>query len=163
MSSAPSTSNSNPNFASIFNTALESYRRKTKVDLASQSLLPRLESCDSSEAVLIVLREQFPMLSGYQNRNDDRGLARWVIPTVNVLCTFSGTISQGVGMVSRSTLFGKIFRSNISSQTCPPPAAVVFTGIGVLLSVRDLRLSSAISLNIQVSRLSKMRVPFITS
>jgi hypothetical protein len=103
MSTAPSTSTSQSNFVSIFNAALESYKRKTKKDLASHPLLPNLQSCDSPEAVLTVLREQVPAFGQSQNRDD--GLTKWVTPTVNVLCSFSESIGQGVGLVST-----KIFR-----------------------------------------------------
>ena len=58
MTSVTSTFSSHSNFASVFNAALETYKRKTKKDLAS--LLPRLQSCNSSEAIFAVLREQFP-------------------------------------------------------------------------------------------------------
>ncbi|KAI0267949.1 Lon protease C-terminal proteolytic domain-containing protein [Russula aff. rugulosa BPL654] len=58
MTSVPSTFSSHSNFASVFIAALETYKQKTKKDLAS--LLPRLQSCNSSEAILAVLREQFP-------------------------------------------------------------------------------------------------------
>jgi hypothetical protein len=103
MSTAPSTSTSQSNFASIFNAALEFYKRKTKKDLASHPLLPSLQSCDSPEAVLTVLQEQVPAFGQSQTRDD--GLTKWVTPTVNVLCSFSGTIGQGVGLVNT-----KIFR-----------------------------------------------------
>jgi hypothetical protein len=103
MSTATSTSTSQSNFVSIFNAALESYRRKTKKDLASHPLIPNLQSCNSPETVLTVLREQVPAFGQSQNRDD--GLTKWVTPTVNVLCSFSGTIGQGVGLVNT-----KIFR-----------------------------------------------------
>ena len=95
MSADPSTSTSHSNFASIFNAALEKYNRRTKQDLAKHPLLPRLQSCDSPEAILTVLREQIPAFNQSQ-RGDDR-LTKWVSPTVNVLYAFSSTIGQGVG------------------------------------------------------------------
>ena len=98
MSTEPSTSTSHSNFVSIFNAALEAYKRKTKKDLASHPLLPSLQSCVSPEAVLTVFREQFPAFSQFQNGDD--GLTKWVIPTVNVVYAFSDTISQGVGLVN---------------------------------------------------------------
>jgi hypothetical protein len=94
MSAGPSTSN----FVSIFNAALESYKCKTKKDLASHPLLPSLQSCDSSEAILTVLQEQIPALN--QSQNADDGLTKWVTPTVNVLYAFSSTLGQGVGLVN---------------------------------------------------------------
>src|SRR5258708_11545431 len=49
MSAAPSTSTSTSqsNFASIFNAALQSYKRKTKQDLPSHPLFMDLQSCNS--------------------------------------------------------------------------------------------------------------------
>jgi hypothetical protein len=98
MSAAASTSTSYSKFVPIFNAALESYRRKTKKDLASHPLLSSLQPCNSPEAVLTVLREQIPAFN--QSENQDDRLTKWVIPTVNVLYTFSGTIGQGVGLVN---------------------------------------------------------------
>src|ERR1700679_4284148 len=98
MSAAASTSTSHSKFVPIFNAAFESYKRKTKKDLASHPLLSNLQSCDSPEAVLTVLREQIPAFD--QSENQDDRLTKWVIPTVNVLYTFSGTIGQGVGLVN---------------------------------------------------------------
>ena len=107
MSTAPSTSTSQSNFVSVFNAALESYKRKTKKDLAFHPLLPDLQSCGSPEAVLTVLREQVPAFG--QSQNGDDGLTKWVTPTVNVLCSFSVTIGQGVGLVNT-----QIFRHEAS-------------------------------------------------
>jgi hypothetical protein len=98
MSAGPSTSTSNSNFASIFNAALKSYERKTKKDLTEHPLLPSLQSCDSPEAVLAVLRGQIPAAFNQSQNGDDR-LTKWVSPTVSVLYAFSATVGQGVGVV----------------------------------------------------------------
>ena len=98
MSTEPSTSTLHSNFESIFNAALDTYKHKTKKDLASHPLLPIFQSCDSPEAVLSVLREHIPAL-GKSNNGDD-GLTKWVIPTVNVVYAFSATLGQGVGLVN---------------------------------------------------------------
>ncbi|KAF8487320.1 hypothetical protein DFH94DRAFT_841666, partial [Russula ochroleuca] len=114
MFAGPSTSTdtSQSSFVSIFNAALETYKRKTKNDLASHPLLPSLQSCDSPEATLTVLREQIPTFG--QSQNGDDGFTKWVTPTVNVLYAFSSTLGQGVGLAF-------------------PPANAIFAGIGVLL------------------------------
>jgi hypothetical protein len=117
MSTAPSTSTSQPTFPSIFNAALESYKRKTKNDLASHPLLPNLQSCDSPEAVLSVLRERVPAFN--QSRDGDDGFTKWVTPTVNVLHSFSETIGQGVGLVNFKIFF-------VAGNFCPD---ILFTGI----------------------------------
>lgn len=98
MSTEPSTSTSRPDFVFIFNAALEAYKRRTKIDLASHPLLPILQVCDSAEAVLAVLQERIPAFSQSQNGGD--GLTNWVFPTVNVLYSVSRTLGQGVGLVN---------------------------------------------------------------
>ena len=125
MSAVPSTSTSRSNFVSVFNAALETYKRKTKKDLASHPLLPTLQSCDSPEAVLTVLREQIPGFN--ESRNGDDGLTKWVTPTVNVLYSFSSTIGGGVGLVS-IRLFPRV--KSFGSDFC-------FSGI--TFSERNLR------------------------
>ena len=108
MSADPSTSStSQSNFVSIFNSALETYKHNTKKDLASHPLLPTLQACDSPEAILAVLREQIPAIS--QSQNDD-GLTKWITPTVNVLYSFSATIGGGVGLVNFRTFPREEFR-----------------------------------------------------
>ena len=93
-----STSTSHSNYPPIFNAALETYKRKTKKDLAKHPLLPRLQSCESPEAVLNVLQKQIPASS--QSQNSDKGLTKWVTPTVNVLHFFSATLGEVAGLVS---------------------------------------------------------------
>jgi hypothetical protein len=100
-STVASASTSRSSLASVFNAALNSYKRKTKKDLASHPLLPSLQSCDSPEAVLTVLREQIPAFN--QSQNGDDRLTKWVSPTVNVLYASSATVGQGVGLVRIGT------------------------------------------------------------
>jgi hypothetical protein len=99
MSSVPSTSTSHTNFVSIFNAALQSYKRKTKKDLASHPLLASFQSCESPEAILTVLREQIPAAFS-QSQNGDNGFTKWVTPTINVLYSFSATLGGSVGLVN---------------------------------------------------------------
>jgi hypothetical protein len=140
MSADPSTSTSNSDFASIFNAALKTYKHKTKKDLTSHPLLPRLQSCNSPEAILTALREQIP--ASDQSQNGDDGLTKWVSPTVNVLYAFSATVGQGVGLVCIG-IFGRgDFRFNIYYQAFRP-ANAIFAGISVLLLVGILYVSLA--------------------
>ena len=111
MSTEPSTSTLHSNFQSIFNAALDEYKRKTKNDLTAHPLLPRFESCHTPEAILTVLRKQIPGFS--ESQNGDDGFTKWVTPTVNVLHAFSDTLGQGVGLVSIKTFFAKNSCSNI--------------------------------------------------
>jgi hypothetical protein len=117
MSTVPSKSTSHSNFAFIFNAALETYNRKTKQDLESHPLLPRLQSCDSPEAILTVLREQTPEFD--QSQNSDDGLTKWVTPTVNVLYSFSSTLGGIVGLVNIRILPYHIVQSNIHLSGIP--------------------------------------------
>jgi len=135
MSTVPSTSTSQSNFARIFNTALDKYRRKTKKDLASHPLLPRLQSCNSLEAIVAILHEEIPASS--QSESEDNGLTK---PTVNVLLGFSATVGQGVGLVNIRIFFEKNFYSYIHFQAYPPVNAI-FAGISILLSVGFVHVS----------------------
>ncbi len=133
MSAVPSasTSTSHSNFASIFNAALESYKRRTKQDLAKHPVLPRLQSCDSPEAILTALREQIPTFGQSQDNDDE--LTKWVTPTVKVLYSFSANLG-GVGLVNIRILPVRL--SNlIAAFQAFPPANIIVTGIGVLLLV----------------------------
>ncbi|KAH9981876.1 hypothetical protein BJV77DRAFT_967103 [Russula vinacea] len=116
----PSTSTSHSNFVSIFDAALETYKRKTKRDLASHPLLPSFQSCESSDAVLTVLREQIPAFN--QSQNGDDRLTKWVAPTVNVLYSFSSTLGGGVGLVN----IEMYWRSPLSRCTSWFPFAAYF-------------------------------------
>jgi len=76
--------------------------------------MSNLQSCDSPEAILTVLREQIPAFN--QSQNGDDRLTKWVSPTVSVLYAFSATVGQGVGLAF-------------------PPVNAIFAGIGILLLV----------------------------
>ena len=98
MSSISSTSTSQTNFAYIFYAALESYRRKTKKDLASHPLLADLQDCHSPDDVLSFMRERIP------SQNSDNEISKWVVPTVNSLDKCSDTLGKVVELVNISTL-----------------------------------------------------------
>jgi hypothetical protein len=139
MSTVRSTSTSHSNFETIFNAALETYRRKTKKDLASDPLFTSLQSCDSPEAILTVFREQIPAFDRSQQDGDD-GLIKWVTPAVTVLHAFSASsLGKRVEIVIEMfPLKNSCF--NIFFQAFPP-ATAIFAGIGVLLLVSVIRVS----------------------
>ena len=89
------------NYQLIFDHALEAYKKKTKKELRSHPLLPKIQACNSPDAVLTVLREQISAFdqSDSTSSTDDR-LSKWLNPTVNVLYAFSGTIGAGISLVS---------------------------------------------------------------
>ena len=89
---------SHAKYRSIFDSALQSYEEKTGKDLASDPLLRRLETCNSPDDILILLRKQIPGV--YQSHTSDEGLTRWLNPTVKVIHSFSVAIGKAVGPVS---------------------------------------------------------------
>jgi hypothetical protein len=118
MSTVHSMSTSRSNYTSIFNSfaavaALETYSRKTKQDLTSHPLFPRIRSCDSPDAIITVLRGQTTEFN--QAQSSDDGRIKWLTPTVNVLYSFSAALdSDGVvGFVNIMLFSYHIVRSNI--------------------------------------------------
>jgi len=89
------------NYQSIFDSALVAYKKKTGKDLASDPLLRRLESCESPDAILNILREKIPGFDQSQAECSDTRWARWLNPTVKVLYMYSMAIGANVGQVSR--------------------------------------------------------------
>jgi hypothetical protein len=120
------------NFKSMIDVALIKYKKKTKKDLQAVWLASELQTCESIDSVLDILRDQANAL----DRSGDRNLMTWIDPLVHVLSTFSDALGDGVSLVCiintdlkwMLTLLAKAF----------PPAKVIFTGIGVLLGVRAL-------------------------
>ena len=106
MSQTPTATTSSSNYQSIFDNAIEAYKKKTKKDLRSHPLLDKLQNCNSPDAVLSILYEQIPGFD--QSRATDDKLTRWLNPTVNVLCTFSGVIGGGISLASPTELRVKV-------------------------------------------------------
>ena len=102
MSQTLTATTSTSNYQSIFNNAIEAYRKKTKKDLLSHPLLDKLQNCDSPDTVLRLLYEQIPGFD--QSHGADDKLTKWLNPTVNVLYTFSGVIGGGIGLASPKKL-----------------------------------------------------------
>ena len=91
------TSAPSPNFQLIFNNALKEYERRTKRDLLAHPLAVQLQACDSPSAILTIINQQVQGL--HQSQRADERLTKWLNPTINVLCAFSATLGQGVGLV----------------------------------------------------------------
>jgi len=103
---------SSSNFQSIFDTALNQYKKKTKNDLVAHQLTAQLESCTSPGVILAILDAQYHVQQFIQSHNDNERPKLWLNATANVICAFSATIS------------GMMFS----------PANVIFTGVGVLVA-----------------------------
>ena len=136
MSNVPSPSTSHSNLDLIFNAALRTYKKKTGSDITSHPLATELQSCDSPDAILAVLRRQIPTPDSSQSGHEP--FAKFLVPTVNVLHTLSGTLGEGAGLVFIAML------SLLRIHTLTPffqmfsPSKVISTGIGALLLVRYL-------------------------
>ena len=92
---------SSSNFQLIVNNALDAYERRTKKDLLVHPLSSHLEACDSPATILAVLEQQLKGLD--EPRDGDDRWTKWLGPTVNILCTLSDTLGEGVGIVSLRT------------------------------------------------------------
>ena len=101
MSQNPPGAASSSDYDVIFDNALKAYKTKTGKDLAKDPLLRRLETCNSPDSVISLLRQQIPGFD--QSEISDERFTKWVSPVVNVLCTFASTIGGAVSLVS----FGK--------------------------------------------------------
>ena len=89
---------SRANYQSIFDSALQAYKKKTGEDLPSTPLFRRLETCRSSDDIIATLRQQLPGFDRSGSSSD--GLTRWLGPTVKVVNAFSATIGGAVALVS---------------------------------------------------------------
>ena len=91
------TISSSPSFQSVFNAALDEYTKHTKNDLTSHPLSIKLDSCRSPDDVLGVLQEQAKVFREFREGN--KKLMKVIEPTVNVLYSLSGVISDNIGLV----------------------------------------------------------------
>ena len=86
----------------MFHQALEEYKTKTKRDLRSHPLLPKLQICESPDAVLALLRDQIPVIGPSRSTSgDDDRLTKWLNPTVHVLYMYSKAIRARIRLVSK--------------------------------------------------------------
>ncbi|KAI9463037.1 hypothetical protein F5148DRAFT_1150347 [Russula earlei] len=108
-------------FRSLFSSALLAYKKQTNEDLLMHPLAARLQSRDSPDAILSILREQAQAFD--RSRNSEEKLTESLGSTVYVLHTLSSSLREGVGLVLS-------------------PANVIFVGIGVLLSATEAISSS---------------------
>ena len=97
MSNIPSPSTSRSSIDTIIHTALSAYKKKTGRDITSHPLATELQSCDSPDAILTVLRRKIPTPD--IPKSGDEALEKYLIPTINVLHTLSDTLGEAVGLV----------------------------------------------------------------
>jgi len=127
----PGPSTSKDNFTAIFNAASIEYQTVTGKRLDTHPFAAQLDTCDSSKAVSDLLRAQAQAFSKF--RRSDEKLMAWLDPTVHILFTFSATLGEGIGLVSRLDSFSTtVLRHRVRSHSHPPrrssPASVFFSG-----------------------------------
>ena len=124
------TSASSSSYQAILDSALEAYKKRTTKNLRSHPLFAKIEACDSPEAILVTLRKQISRV----DQSHDSRWTKWLNPTVNVLYAFSAAIGGDISLVSliESKIYSCRERDVVQVY---PPAGVIFTGIGILLSV----------------------------
>ena len=103
MSSTPSAASSSSSFHSIFNNALVAYEKRTKKNILFHPLAEKLQTCNSPDAILLVLQQQVQEIN--RPRSGDEILTKWLDPTVRVLYTFNEALGEGVGLVCFKTCF----------------------------------------------------------
>ena len=122
---------STENFTAILNAASIEYQTLTGKSLDTHPFAAQLDSCRSPQAVSNVLRSQTQVFSKF--RKGDERLMVWLDPIIHILSTFSDTLGEGVGLVSKPRSFVEYPRT--SSSQAFSPAKPIFVGIGVLLRV----------------------------
>ncbi|KAH9999584.1 hypothetical protein BJV74DRAFT_986495 [Russula compacta] len=128
LQATPTPSSSSSNFQYALNAALDAYEKKTKTKLLTHPLAVQLQSCDSPAAILSVLQNLIHQFD--HRRSSNEKVTSWLNPTVNVLYTFSTTLSAGISLIFS-------------------PAQVIFAGIGVLLlAVNDVVASKDVLVDI---------------
>jgi hypothetical protein len=98
MSTPPTATTSHSGLDSIFASAFEAYKKKTGKDITSHPLAAELQTCNSPDAILAVLRNRIS--ASDKSQSSDEVCTKWLTPTINVLYAFSATVGEGVGLVN---------------------------------------------------------------
>ena len=85
------------NFQAIFCASIKEYEKKTKKNILTHPLMAQLQTCNTPTDILSVLHTQVQNFE--KSMCGEEKLARWLNPTVNVLCAFSSALGTGVGLV----------------------------------------------------------------
>jgi hypothetical protein len=82
-------------FKRMLDAALIKYKEKTGEDLQAIWLASELQTAESADSVVDLLRDQAKAL----DRSDDQQRMKWIDPLVHVLSTFSDALGDGVSLV----------------------------------------------------------------
>jgi hypothetical protein len=88
-----------PHFQSLFEKALEDYRKQTGTKLIEHPLYGKLMTCDTVESITAVLQEQAQAFRKY--RGDDGKIMKSLNGAVHILHSFSGNtlLGEAIGLV----------------------------------------------------------------
>ena len=100
MSSAPNANSPQPNFKSLFDTALAKYAKRTGLDLRNHPLAADIDRCESPDSILAIFQAQSQAFDEF--RNGDPKLIKWLRPVVNGLHAISTNtvLNAGASLVS---------------------------------------------------------------
>jgi hypothetical protein len=89
---------STANFTAIFDAASNEYKTLTKQDLKTHPLAVAFENSNSRDSVINVFQKQAQAFDEFR-KGDDKLIA-CLTPIVDLLFKFSGTLGEGIGLVS---------------------------------------------------------------
>jgi hypothetical protein len=87
------------NYQSIFDSALQAYKTKTRKDILSHPLFHEFESCNSPDDIITTMQQQIPGFDQSASGSSDDRFTRWLDPTVKVISAFSVTIGGALALV----------------------------------------------------------------
>ena len=90
------------NFQSILD-AVDKYAEQTGMNLKENPFADKVKSCDSPDAVLLLLQENMKAFKDYRDKN--RKFIDCLSPVVQFVHTFSGILSEAAGLVRREHSF----------------------------------------------------------
>ena len=91
------------NFTAIFDAASNEYKTLTKQDLATHPYAAAFENSNSPDSVMNIFRRQAQAFDTFR-KGDDK-LMEWLTPIVNILFIFSGTLGEGISLVSLESFY----------------------------------------------------------
>lgn len=83
----------------ILDKAVADYISKTRVDPTKHEIVNRLQSCDSPDEVIKLLRDKAIQFKHYREENHKK-LIGCLTPVVTVIHTFSNILGNAIGLVS---------------------------------------------------------------
>jgi hypothetical protein len=121
-------------FEPLFESALQAYKKKTKITLAEHPLAVQLQSCDSAESITTTLLQGEPQ--AFSNFQEKDRITKSIKTIVSVLTTLSATPSLGDahGLVRQIALMGLPYLSPFL-QIIPPAKASLLAALAILLDV----------------------------